>query len=184
MPPWGGKEPRLGNNPLVIAVPRENDHLVLDMAMSQFSYGKLQENDLKNKNLPVPGGYDENNILTNIPADIIQSQRALPIGFWKGSGLSFILDVLLTAVTGGLSTCQITKSGRETGLSQFFLCLYQQTYFSSLVEEIIGYSKSSSLVKENENILYPGEQTMATRKKNQQEGIPVHDEIWSAITKM
>src|ERR1035441_4386746 len=42
LPPWGGVEPCIGNNPLVIAVPREGGHVVLDMAMSQFSYGALE----------------------------------------------------------------------------------------------------------------------------------------------
>jgi len=42
LPPWGASEPRLGNNPLVIAVPRNEGHIVLDMAMSQFSYGTLE----------------------------------------------------------------------------------------------------------------------------------------------
>ena len=41
LPPWGASDPRLGNNPLVIAVPRARGHVVLDMAMSQFSYGAL-----------------------------------------------------------------------------------------------------------------------------------------------
>lgn len=40
MPAWGGVNPALGNNPLVIAGPRPGGHVVLDMAMSQFSYGK------------------------------------------------------------------------------------------------------------------------------------------------
>ena len=39
LPPWGAADPRVGNNPLVIAVPRADGHVVLDMAMSQFSYG-------------------------------------------------------------------------------------------------------------------------------------------------
>jgi len=184
MPPWGGKEPRLGNNPLVIAVPRDNSHIVLDMAMSQFSYGKLQEHDLKKNKLPVPGGYDENGNLTNDPSSIIKSQRALPIGFWKGSGLSFILDVLLTALSNGQSTFKITNSGKETGLSQFFLCLYQHSYANHLIEEIIQYSKSSSLVKTDEPILYPGEHTLATRRRNEIEGIPVNTDIWSKILEM
>ena len=42
MPAWGGKNSRVGNNPFVIAVPRKAGPLVLDMAMSQYSYGKLQ----------------------------------------------------------------------------------------------------------------------------------------------
>ena len=184
MPPWGGKEPRLGNNPLVIAVPRNEGHIVLDMAMTQFSYGKLQEYDLKDQKLPVPGGYDEKGNLTDNPASIIKSQRALPIGFWKGSGLSFILDVLLAALSGGQSTFRITSSGKETELSQFFLCLNQHSYSSQLIEEIIQFSKSGIPAEPNGSVLYPGEKTLATRKKNMNEGIPVNEEIWSAILKM
>lgn len=59
MPPWGGKTPTLGNNPLIIAVPRpDGRHVVLDMAMSQYSYGKLEVMGKANKKLPVPGGFD------------------------------------------------------------------------------------------------------------------------------
>ena len=138
MPPWGGKEPRLGNNPLVIGVPRDEGHIVLDMAMSQFSYGKLQEYDLKKQLLPVPGGYDAEGNLANNPAAIMRSQRALPIGFWKGSGLSFVLDVLLTALSGGRSTAKITNSGKETGLSQFFLCIHQPGYPGRLLKKLFN----------------------------------------------
>ena len=41
LPPWGSAEARIGNNPIVFAVPRDRGHVVLDMAMSQFSYGAL-----------------------------------------------------------------------------------------------------------------------------------------------
>jgi len=184
MPPWGGKEPRLGNNPLVIAIPRDKGHIVLDMAMSQFSYGKLQEYQLKNKQLPVPGGYDEQGNLTQDPSLIVTSRRALPVGFWKGAGFSFVLDVLLTGLTGGRSTFQITSGGEETGVTQFFLCLYQPAYADELIEEIIDYAKSSSLVENDKPVLYPGENTLATRKRNSIEGIPVDPDIWSGILKM
>ena len=42
LPPWGAVSPALGNNPLVVAVPRPGGPpVVLDFAMSQFSYGAL-----------------------------------------------------------------------------------------------------------------------------------------------
>ena len=41
MPMWGSDEPSVGNNPFCMAVPRENGEIVLDMAMSQYAYGKL-----------------------------------------------------------------------------------------------------------------------------------------------
>lgn len=184
MPPWGGKEPRLGNNPLIIAVPRENGHIVLDMAMTQFSYGKLQDTDLKGQDLPEYGGYDEAGNLTKNPSAIIQSRRALPIGFWKGSGLSLMLDVLLTAITGGQSTAAIDSTVRESGVSQFFLCLHKPDMHHQLIEEIIRYTKSGAPAEPGGQILYPGEKTLRTRKENEQNGIPVNEKIWDQVLKM
>src|SRR6201996_7905661 len=92
MPPWGGIDPLLGNNPLIIGVPRKNGHVVLDMAISQYSIGKLNLYKFKGEQLPLPGGYDNSGKLSTDPAAILESQRVLPIGFWKGSGLSLVLD--------------------------------------------------------------------------------------------
>ncbi len=184
MPPWGGREPRLGNNPLVIAVPRQQGHIVLDMAMSQFSYGKLQEYEINGRELPVAGGYDENGRLTTNPQQIKTTQRTLPIGFWKGSGLSFILDVLVSALSGGQSVGQITVGGTEKGLSQFFLCIHAPHLNQSLIDEIIQYTKSSIPINNSEKIYYPGEKTLATRLKNERDGIPVNEEIWRQVLEM
>lgn len=181
MPPWGGKIPKLGNNPLVIAVPRPEGHIVLDMALSQFSYGKMQEYELENKTLPFPGGYDENNQLTTNPALIRKTNRALPIGFWKGSGLSLLLDIVLTALTGGRSTAAITADKKETGASQCFICLYKKELHSELIENILAYTKSD---EPSGNIFYPGERTLKTRKENLQNGIPVNEDIWDEVIKM
>src|SRR6185295_2689290 len=91
LPPWGAADPRLGNNPLIIAVPRRAGHVVLDMAMSQFSVGALASYRSRGELLPVAGGYDEAGGLTRDPAAVEASGRLLPAGFWKGSGLSLLL---------------------------------------------------------------------------------------------
>ena len=58
LPPWGADMPRIGNNPLVIAVPRAAGHVVFDIAMSQFSYGALESYRKRGELLPVDGGFD------------------------------------------------------------------------------------------------------------------------------
>jgi 3-dehydro-L-gulonate 2-dehydrogenase len=184
MPPWGGKEPRLGNNPLVIAVPHTDGHIVLDMAMTQYSYGKLQQSKMNNEEMEVYAGYDEEGNLTHNPLAIIKSRRALPIGYWKGSGLAFILDVLLTAITGGKSTAAINSTVNESGVSQFFLCLYKSNYNQLLIDEIIRYTKSSAAVEPSGSIYYPGEKTLAKRRFNEQHGIPVDEMKWEELLKM
>lgn len=94
MPAWGGRDARLGNNPFVMAAPREGGPVVLDMAMSQYSYGKLQVTRMRGERLPFPGGFDAEGVLTDEPAEIEASRRILPMGFWKGSGFAIMLDLL------------------------------------------------------------------------------------------
>src|ERR1039457_4013618 len=124
LPPWGGAEPCLGNNPLVIAVPRAGGHVVLDMAMSQFSYGALASYAARGEKLPVDGGFDADGNLTRDPAAIEQSHRPLPIGHWKGSGLSMVLDMIAAMTSLGKATHQFSIDPLlETGLSQVFLAV-------------------------------------------------------------
>ncbi len=107
LPPWGAADPAIGNNPLVIAVPRANGPVVLDMAMSQFSYGAIEGYRKRGETLPVDGGFDAEGQLTRDPAAIEATQRLLPIGYWKGSGLAVALDMIAAMLSLGNATHQI-----------------------------------------------------------------------------
>lgn len=186
MPPWGGIDSRLGNNPLIIAVPREDGHIVLDMAMSQYSVGKLLQYQSNNEELPLPGGYDEGGKLSTNATDIINSKRLLPVGFWKGSGLSLMLDLLVTILSQGNSTQGISRDEKEYGISQVFISIRPaNTELSEqLTEQIIAYTKSSRLADSDQQISYPGENTRNTRIRNLKEGIPVNEAIWNKVLAM
>ncbi|WP_345950937.1 MULTISPECIES: 3-dehydro-L-gulonate 2-dehydrogenase [unclassified Mucilaginibacter] len=186
LPPWGGVDPRLGNNPLVIAVPRAEGHVVLDMAVSQYSFGKLQQYKAKDEELPLPGGYDQQGALSVNAADIMESGRLLPVGFWKGSGLSLMLDLLVTVLSEGRSTAEITKSQAEYGVSQVFICIKpaSDAQIAGLIEQIVSFTKTSGLVDDQQSIRYPGESTLKTRLQNMKEGIPVDEEIWNKVLEL
>ncbi|CAM6004564.1 unnamed protein product [Sphagnum balticum] len=186
LPPWGGIDPRLGNNPLVIAIPRRTGHIVLDMSISQYSYGKLHEYQAKNEQLPFPGGYDSDGKLTTDAASIINSKRSLPIGLWKGSGLSLVLDLLVTILSQAQSTAEITEIGISSNISQVFICIYQPDTETTqnLIEQTIAFMRTSRLEKDDGSIMYPGENSLKTREKNLKEGIPVDEKIWNSILEM
>jgi 3-dehydro-L-gulonate 2-dehydrogenase len=183
LPPWGGIDPRLGNNPLVIAIPRKEGHVVLDMAISQYSVGKLNQYKNNNEELPLPCGYDDAGNLSTDATVILESQRLLPIGFWKGSGLSLVLDLLATILSHGNSTAKITQSEKESGVSQVFICIKPDNseHTANLIEEIITYTKTSRPEKEGGSIYYPGENTLRTREKSLKEGVLVDDKIWTKV---
>ncbi|TKB96767.1 3-dehydro-L-gulonate 2-dehydrogenase [Pedobacter cryophilus] len=182
MPPWGAKEAAIGNNPLIISVPRKEGHIVLDMAMSQFSYGKMQEHQLKGKDLPFYGGYDEEGKLTKNPKAIYETQRPLPAGMWKGSGLALMLDLLATLLSDGNSTAAITKTGQERGISQVFICFDAviNTQHESIIQEILTYTQAAEKI-EGQEIYYPGERTLNVRKENITKGIPVDELMWQKL---
>lgn len=180
MPAWGSVQPRLGNNPLVFAFPREQGPVVLDLAMSQYSYGKMNEYRMKGESLPFDAGYDSEGHITKDPAAIMASKRPLPIGLWKGSGLAMVLDILTAALSSGNPVAAISKTGKEGGVSQFFLAIDASPMDSSVMEEIITYTKAG----EEDKIHYPGEKMMATRHENTANGIPVHEEIWKTVCAM
>jgi len=186
LPPWGASDPRLGNNPLVIAVPRPGGHVVLDMAMSQFSYGALSSYQMRGEQLPVIGGYDLEGQLTRNPKAIEASGRPLPIGYWKGSGLALLLDLLAAMLSGGLATHQIPGDPeRETGLSQVFIAinlsaLDQNDLAGQLADQIIG-NLTSPPTSAAERVRYPGERVLETRQENLKQGIPVARSAWDQL---
>jgi 3-dehydro-L-gulonate 2-dehydrogenase len=185
MPAWGARDPKLGNNPMVIAVPYQNEAIVLDMAMSQYSFGALDYYAKKGEQLPVPGGYTDEGELTRDPASIRDSQRILPIGYWKGAGLSLLLDIVVTLLSGGQSVAQISKQPAETGLSQLFLAidvskLPDYPVIDQAIRAILD-DYHQSVPDGNRKILYPGERVVATRLENRQQGIPVLNSLWQSI---
>ncbi len=183
MPPWEGIDARLGNNPLVIAIPKKEGHIVLDMAISQFSFGKLNLYKSKNEQLPLPGGYDNSGKLTTDPGDIIDSLRPLPIGFWKGSGLSLVLDLLASVLSQGRSTADVTRGGSESGVSQVFICISPEAGAGTdaIIENILAYTKSSRTVGQGKEIRYPGENALRIRRKSLEAGVWVDDRIWEKV---
>ena len=187
MPAWGGVDRKIGNNPFVFAVPRSSgEHVVVDCAVSQFSYGKIEEARLNGRQLPVPGGYDTDGRLTTDPTAIERSWRVLPMGYWKGSGISILLDLVATVLTDANSVQKIGAFGDEVGLSQIMIAIDPGKFQSAavtdrIVEELIADIHSSIPVQEGGKVFYPGEIELKTRKENLANGIPVLDEVWAQL---
>lgn len=190
MPAWGAKDSRIGNNPLVLAVPRSNgEHVVVDFALSQFSYGRLESAALAGQRLPVAGGYDEEGRVTDNPAAVMRTCRPLPIGFWKGSGLSIALDLIGAVLTGGNSVAQVGALGKEVGLSQVMLAidpakLQGGVDTDAIVDAITADVKASQPEREGGEVRCPGEGTLRARRENLKNGIPVVEEKWNQVLAM
>lgn len=188
LPAWGSSVPLVGNNPLVIAVPRPNGHIVLDMAMSQFSYGALASYRARGELLPVEGGFDSQGRLTRDAAAIEASGRPLPIGYWKGSGLALMLDLLAGLLSGGQVTHEVVADPeRESNLSQVFMALdvssfCDPTVSANIADQVISHLQAGSGT--GERVRYPGQNVLEVRKESMAKGIAVEPAVWQEIAGM
>jgi 3-dehydro-L-gulonate 2-dehydrogenase len=189
MPAWGATDSRLGNNPVIFAIPKDEEAIVLDMAVSQFSYGAMEKLAMQNKQLPVVGGYDESGNLTSDPSQILKTMRTIPVGYWKGSGLALLLDLLAVVLSGGKSTFDISQQKKESALSQVFIAiklsaLENASSINLLIKNIIDDYHNSVPNGSNDKIQYPGERVLQTRKENMEKGIPVDLGVWQQIRQL
>lgn len=189
MPAWGGIESRIGNNPFVVSIPRKEGHIVLDMALSQFSFGKINEYKLRGEQLPYPGGWDENHKLSRDPEQILKKERGLPIGYWKGSAFSMVLDMLATLLSAGNSTYRIGLQEHETAISQIYLCICPEIFpdqelQNALVNEIIDYTHDITPKEAGTTTYYPGEKSANSKEYNAINGMKVDSTIWQKINKL
>ena len=190
MPPFGTSQAKLGNNPLVVAVPHQAGPLLLDMALSQFSVGRILIAKKSAELLPVPGGFDRSGNLTNDPAEILRTRCLLPIGNWKGSGLALLLDILASLFSTGRATYQISAEPAETGLSQVFLAIdLSRTANDSengrqIVDAILADLSATIPLDPAAPVTAPGQRMLQRRQVALRDGILVDAEVWDEIRRM
>ncbi len=127
MPPWGGAEARIGNNPICVAAPiEEGPHFLLDMAMSVAARGKIRAAQAAGDRIPADWAVDDRGRPTTDPAAALKG-FLLPMGGHKGSGLSQAIDILSGALSGAqfLSCISSWLDHPElpSNLGHFFLLL-------------------------------------------------------------
>ncbi|HCW54901.1 3-dehydro-L-gulonate 2-dehydrogenase [Galactobacillus timonensis] len=188
MPLWGSDEKSVGNNPFCMAVPRDEGPIVLDMAMSQYAYGKLGVYRLAGKQLPFPGGYDRDGNLTSDPGAIEDSMRILPMGYWKGSGMAIVLDLAAAILSDGRSGSDMDAEGRGscTGCSQIFIAMdpgiaESKEEMEAIVNRRIEAADNAHPIKEGSRVRVPGEGTLARRKRSMAEGVTVDETVWAQV---
>jgi len=182
---WGSSRPLLGNNPLAIGVPRGAglDPIVLDMAMSQAAVGKVGTFLREERAVPVGWGLDRSGRPTTDPAEIVASQRYLPMGEHKGAGLAIMMEFLTGALAGAVLSHEIAQldgSALDPNSSKFFLALRVDAFigperFYRKVEDLLRYLRESA--EPGQQILYPGERGWRTRDRYLCDGIPIHPKI-------
>src|SRR5467141_1519788 len=183
--PFGGREARLGTNPISIAIPSELEGpLYLDMATSAAAAGKIALAVARNE--PVPDGWviGSDGRPTNAPRQLRQGGALLPLGGpeggYKGTGLAVMVEILCGLLTGlGFG---VEPTGRHN--DGCFMAVFNVAAFRPLAEfkkdigAFAGYLKATKPAEGSSGVYYPGEIEHLREEDRRQNGIEVEDATW------
>src|ERR1700689_851468 len=115
LPPWGGSENLLGTSPMAVAVPAlEEPPIVLDMAPTVAAFGKVRLKAQRGEQMPVGWMIDREGKPLTDPKRADEG-HLLPIGDYKGYGLSLIIGLLAGALNRAALGLQVIDFVKETG---------------------------------------------------------------------
>ncbi len=185
--PFGGREARLGTNPISIAVPSDLEApFYLDMATSAVAAGKIALGVARGDEIPTGWIIDKDGRHTTDPTQYRKGGALLPLGGsegYKGSGLAAMVEVLCGLLTGlGFG---VEPTGRHN--DGVFMAVFNVAAFRPLqdfkkeVADFARYLKSTPPSEGSTGVFYPGEVEYLRELKRRKDGIEIEDATWDKL---
>jgi hydroxycarboxylate dehydrogenase B len=189
--PWGGREGRLGTNPLAFAAPSKGWPVVLDMSTCMIAAGKIDLAIFEEKQLPEGCIQDAEGNPTTDPKTFYGPHgeflgTLLPLGSprfgYKGYGLSMMTEIL-GSILGGEDAA--VDHNRSNGVA--LIVIHPDHFcgvelFKELTDRFCEYLMSSKPAKGFKEVVVPGTYDFRMREKRLAEGIPIDERIWEQLT--
>ncbi|WP_083661205.1 Ldh family oxidoreductase [Actinophytocola xanthii] len=183
--PFGGRERRLGTNPLAWAVPREQGApVVMDWATSGVAEGKLAV--ARDRGEPVAEGLvlDAAGRSSTDPGAFYAGGVLLPFGGHKGYGLSVLIEIVGGLLSGtGIGSMPEYRGGFGTVLMAFDIAAFlPPARFREQTEQFCRRLNETPLAEGHEEVLVPGELEERVRRERERDGIPIPETTWQELT--
>ena len=182
LPPWGGSETLLGTNPMAVAVPAENEPpIVLDMSPTVAAFGKVRLKAQRGEQMPVGWMIDRQGKPLTDPTRADEG-HLLPIGDYKGSGLSLIIGLLAGALNRaalGRDVVDFVKeAGSATNTGQAIAAISIDAFvpadeFKRGIDRLIRDIRNSPRLPGIDRIWLPGEQSHTKLQDRRAHGVPM-----------
>ena len=156
------------------------------MALSVAARGHLSVAAREGSSIPDGWAIDEEGVPTNDPVQGLRGS-VLPIGNYKGSGLSIMIEVMTAILTNSQfgsqkGTLVPPSLDRPIGLSHTFIALRIDRFipvdqFKERVGVLMDQVKNSKKAKNIDEILLPGEKEYRNKIARSRQGIPISDTL-------
>lgn len=185
MAAWGSKSKIFGNNPLGIGVPGTNgEHpIVLDMAMSQASVGKIATYLQEGKECDQVLGLSADGTPSKDPKEILTG-AVLAMGGYKGAGLAFMMEAMTSVLSCGLLNYELQDkdaSGIDPNATKVFIAINIESFttlesYQSQISRLIDRLRPIA-----PEFFYPGERGSISKSDNLHLGIPINIDLLNKL---
>jgi LDH2 family malate/lactate/ureidoglycolate dehydrogenase len=187
VPPWQGKDPRWGTNPICVSAP--GNHWLLDMATTTVAQGRIYKAKFSGQDT-IPHGWamDAGGVPTTSTAAALTG-LLMPLGGYKGSGLAMMAEIFCGVLAGGAMSTELGGlrfTDRPFRVSQFFLALdiariMPVAEFEERLARLVAMAKSASPAPGYDEVLVAGEPEWRAEAENLRDGVPLTNGVWEDL---
>jgi LDH2 family malate/lactate/ureidoglycolate dehydrogenase len=190
VPPWQGRDGRIGTNPLCVSVPSvRSGGWLLDMATTTVAMNRIVKAASNNEpNLPAGWAMDAQGVPTTDTQTALKG-LLMPLGGYKGSGLGMMAEILCAVLGGGAMSTAVGGLhilNRAMNTSQTFLAVDVSRFmsmevFQSRMEHLVGAVKSARPAQGYDEVLVAGDPEWRMEGDRLRNGVPVDPATWSRL---
>jgi len=178
MAPWGSAKPVLGTNPWGIAIPRPGAYpLMLDMALTMSGKGMMRWYERTGRSMPANWALTPDGRVTTDPSEAMYGPM-LPIGEYKGYGLSMISDVLAGVMTGALFGLDVFQDELAYDVGHLMVAVDPHVFlgreaFEARLAAFVDQVRSAPPIEADQPVRLPGELEYMRSEQRRRDGIPL-----------
>jgi ureidoglycolate dehydrogenase (NAD+) len=178
----------MGTNPIAIAVPSGSGPIVLDMATSTISNGKILSSRATGAALP------EGTVLTSAGEPTTDPNKAeilLPLGGPKGAGLGLMFEMLSSVLAAAPIYARVLGPEKlAANMANLSILAVDIAAFRPVADFTHDADTLAALLKALprqagfDEITLPGERSGRTEARRRKNGIPIPAKLWQELEKI
>ncbi len=190
IPPWGGRNPFFGTNPIAYGIPRGTARppLIVDLATSVVARGNIIEAARLRQPIPQGWAVDENGCPTT-DAEAALKGAVLPMAGAKGYALALVVEILSAVLSGaGVGPGVKNPYNDFSGASNVghFFCAINPAGFGSVEEFDLRMARMEHSIHQvptmpGYKVRLPGDRALQQRQYYQEHGIPVDQDLFQQL---
>jgi LDH2 family malate/lactate/ureidoglycolate dehydrogenase len=190
VPPWQGREGRIGTNPLCVSVPGAGGGgWLLDMATTTVALNRIVKAAANGEPLIPAGWATDSDGVPTTDTQVALRGLLMPLGGYKGSGLGLMIEVLCAVLGSGAMSTEVGglhNLERKMNTSQMFLAIDITRFitaqeFQSRMERLIRTVKSARPAPGYDEVLVAGDPEWRSAESRRANGIPLDGALWERL---